>query len=60
MKREMERREQERKRSPKVDFISGGTQPAAMVPTPKINLPIPGYPPFFFESISVAQVSIHD
>lgn len=41
MKREMERREQERKRSPKVDFISGGTQPAAMVPTPKINLPIP-------------------
>ncbi|XP_070023956.1 uncharacterized protein [Nicotiana sylvestris] len=45
MKREMERREQERKRSPKVDFISGGTQPAAMVPTPKINLPIPGYPP---------------
>lgn len=41
MKREMERREQERKRSPKVDFISGGTQPAAMVPPPKINLPIP-------------------
>lgn len=44
-KREMERREQERKRSPKVDFISGGTQPAAMVPTPKINLPIPGMAP---------------
>lgn len=44
-KREMERREQERKRSPKVDFISGGTQPAAMVPTPKLNLPIPGMAP---------------
>lgn len=47
MRREMERREQERKRSPKVDFISGGTQSA--VPTPKINLPIPGYSPFFVE-----------
>ncbi|XP_059290468.1 uncharacterized protein LOC132044006 [Lycium ferocissimum] len=44
-RREMERREQERKRSPKVDFMSGGTQPAAMVPTPKINLPIPGMAP---------------
>ncbi|KAJ8545422.1 hypothetical protein K7X08_018005 [Anisodus acutangulus] len=44
-RREMERREQERKWSPKVDFISGGTQPAAMVPTPKINLPIPGMAP---------------
>ncbi|KAJ8549465.1 hypothetical protein K7X08_033172 [Anisodus acutangulus] len=44
-RREMERREQERKRSPKVDFISGGAQPAAMVPTPKINLPIPGMAP---------------
>ncbi|KAF3651555.1 putative nucleobase-ascorbate transporter 2-like [Capsicum annuum] len=43
MRREMERREQERKRSPKVDFISGGTQSA--VPTPKINLPIPGMAP---------------
>ncbi|XP_004233036.1 uncharacterized protein [Solanum lycopersicum] len=44
-KREMERREQERRRSPKVDFISGGTQPAPMVPTPKINLSIPGMAP---------------
>ncbi|XP_055804336.1 uncharacterized protein LOC129873295 [Solanum dulcamara] len=44
-RRETERREQERKRSPKVDFISGGTQPAAMVPTSKINLPIPGMAP---------------
>ncbi|CAN4084230.1 unnamed protein product [Withania somnifera] len=45
MRREMERREQERKRSPKVDFILGGTQPATMVLTPKINLPIPGMAP---------------
>ncbi|KAH0696998.1 hypothetical protein KY290_014431 [Solanum tuberosum] len=44
-KREMDRREQERRRSPKVDFISGGTQPAPMVPTPKINLSIPGMAP---------------
>lgn len=44
-RREMEKREQERKRSPKVDFIAGGTQPAAMVPTPKVNLPIPGMAP---------------
>ncbi|XP_027111952.1 uncharacterized protein LOC113754514 isoform X2 [Coffea eugenioides] len=39
MRREMERKEQERKRSPKIDFLSAGTQPGA-VPTPKINLPI--------------------
>lgn len=41
MRREMERREQERKRSPKIEFFSGGTQ-IGTVPTPKINLPIPG------------------
>ncbi|CAI9087253.1 OLC1v1021280C1 [Oldenlandia corymbosa var. corymbosa] len=41
MRREMERKEQERKRSPRIDFFSGGTQVGA-VPTPKINLPITG------------------
>lgn len=42
MRREMERKEQERRNSQKVDFISGGTQPGA-VTMPKPNLPIPGH-----------------
>lgn len=42
MRREMQRKEEERKRSPKVDFISGGTQPGTVVPTAKINMQIPG------------------
>ncbi|CAA3024492.1 transcriptional regulator family [Olea europaea subsp. europaea] len=42
MRREMERKEQEKKKNQKVDFISGGTQPGIVVPTPKINMPIPG------------------
>nr|GMD10821.1 SAP30-binding protein [Ipomoea batatas] len=41
MRREMERKEQERRNSQKVDFISGGTQPGA-VTMQKPNLPIPG------------------
>ncbi|KAL2462667.1 uncharacterized protein Fot_53904 [Forsythia ovata] len=42
MRREMERKEQEKKKNQKVDFISGGTQPGIVVPSPKINMPIPG------------------
>lgn len=42
MRREMERKEQERRNSQKVDFISGGTQPGA-VTMQKPNLPIPGF-----------------
>ncbi|KAA8515089.1 hypothetical protein F0562_018124 [Nyssa sinensis] len=42
MKREMERKEQEKKKSQKVDFMSGGTQPGTVASAPKINLPIPG------------------
>ncbi|KAM7500687.1 hypothetical protein LguiA_025101 [Lonicera macranthoides] len=42
MKREMERKEQEKKKSQKVEYISGGTQPGTVVPTPKVNIPIPG------------------
>ncbi|MQL74645.1 hypothetical protein Taro_006999 [Colocasia esculenta] len=42
MKREIERREQERKRSPKVDFIAGGTQPAIALPAQKASTLIPG------------------
>uniref|UniRef100_A0A5B7AXU5 SAP30-binding protein n=1 Tax=Davidia involucrata TaxID=16924 RepID=A0A5B7AXU5_DAVIN len=42
MKREMERKEQEKKKSQKVDFISGGTQSGTVASAPKINMPIPG------------------
>ncbi|KAL7089160.1 hypothetical protein ACP275_13G171600 [Erythranthe tilingii] len=42
MRRETERREQERKKTPKLDFASGGIQPGNVVPTPKISMPTPG------------------
>ncbi|KAK6917702.1 SAP30-binding protein [Dillenia turbinata] len=42
MKREMERKEQERKKSQKLEFVAGQTQPAAVTSAPKINIPIPG------------------
>ncbi|KAL3820749.1 hypothetical protein ACJIZ3_006654 [Penstemon smallii] len=41
MRREIERREQERKKSQKLDFVSGGSQPPN-IPTPKISIPTPG------------------
>ncbi|XP_021766128.1 uncharacterized protein LOC110730611 [Chenopodium quinoa] len=41
MKREMERKEQERKKNQKVDFVSGGTQ-AGMVSTSQKVMPSPG------------------
>ncbi|KAL5989694.1 hypothetical protein ACLOJK_010587 [Asimina triloba] len=41
MKREMERKEQERKKAQKVDFVSGGTQPGIIGPAPKISAQIP-------------------
>ncbi|VFQ60330.1 unnamed protein product [Cuscuta campestris] len=41
IRREMERKERERRQSPKVDFISGGTQPG-VVTMGKPNLPLPG------------------
>ncbi|XP_050225421.1 uncharacterized protein LOC126674917 isoform X2 [Mercurialis annua] len=40
MRRERERKEQELKRSPKVEFISGGSQPGQVVPTSKFSMPI--------------------
>ncbi|GJX78929.1 SAP30-binding protein isoform X1 [Tanacetum coccineum] len=43
MKRELERKEQEKKKNQKIDFLSGGTQSVAF-PTPKI-VPIPAVPP---------------
>ncbi|XP_075488801.1 uncharacterized protein LOC142527763 isoform X2 [Primulina tabacum] len=41
IRREVERREQEKKKNPKVDFVSGGMQQGNVVPTPKIHTPIP-------------------
>ncbi|XXG67477.1 hypothetical protein AAC387_Pa06g0818 [Persea americana] len=40
MKREMERKEQERKKSPKVDFVPGSTQPGTVASAPKISTQI--------------------
>lgn len=37
MKREMERKEQERKKAQKLEFVPGGTQPSAAAPTLKIS-----------------------
>ncbi|XP_059669661.1 uncharacterized protein LOC132314905 isoform X1 [Cornus florida] len=42
MKREMERKEQEKKKSQKVEFIGGGTQPGTIASAPKISMPITG------------------
>ncbi|XP_022955191.1 DNA ligase 1-like isoform X1 [Cucurbita moschata] len=43
MKREMERKELERKKSPKMEFVSGGTQPGGtVVNAPKLNIPFSG------------------
>jgi hypothetical protein len=36
MKRELERKEQEKKKSPKVEFITGGVQPPISASIPKI------------------------
>ncbi|KAK9696849.1 hypothetical protein RND81_08G001100 [Saponaria officinalis] len=40
--RERERKEQERKKSQKVEFVSGATQAGSMGITPKVMLPSPG------------------
>lgn len=42
MRREMDRKEQERKKNQKVDFISGGTQAGIVAIAPKLNVPISG------------------
>ncbi|KAM3700542.1 hypothetical protein ACJW31_05G106500 [Castanea mollissima] len=39
---DMRREELEKKKNPKVDFVSGGTQPATVVSAPKVIIPIPG------------------
>ncbi|KAM6594278.1 hypothetical protein CsatA_001981 [Cannabis sativa] len=45
IRREMDRKEQERKKNQKVEFLSGGTQPGIISSAAKINLPVPGVPP---------------
>lgn len=42
MRRDKERKEQELKRSPRVDFIPGGTQPGTVIPGSKFSMPVPG------------------
>lgn len=42
MRRDMDRKEQERKKNQKIDFLSGGTQPGIVAGAPKINVPVPG------------------
>lgn len=42
MKRELERKEQERKKSPKVDFVAGGTQLATVAPILKTSTQVAG------------------
>ncbi|CAN1283622.1 SAP30-binding protein [Linum perenne] len=44
LRRDRERREQELKRSPKVEFVAGGTQPGMVVPPSKFSMPIPAAP----------------
>ena len=41
----MDRKEQERKKNQKVEFLSGGTQPGIVAGAAKINLPVPGLRP---------------
>ena len=42
MRRERERKDQELKRSPKVEFVTGITLPGVIVPPTKFSMPIPG------------------
>ncbi|XP_030465507.2 LOW QUALITY PROTEIN: uncharacterized protein LOC115684777 [Syzygium oleosum] len=44
MKREAERKEQERKKSQQVEFVSSGVQAGAPAMLPKVNVPVAGVP----------------
>ncbi|KAJ8761846.1 hypothetical protein K2173_005418 [Erythroxylum novogranatense] len=56
MRRDRERKEQELKRSPKVEFVSDGSQPGAVVPPAKLGVPIPAV----VSSGSIAAQAIAD
>lgn len=47
----MRRTEQEKKKSQKVDFVSGGTQPVTIAPASRINIPIPGLKKILFVNL---------
>ncbi|CAN1355840.1 SAP30-binding protein [Linum perenne] len=57
LRRDRERREQELKRSPKVEFVAGGTQPGMVVPPSKFSMPIPGCFPVAASGLPPAPVS---
>lgn len=42
MRRESNRKEQEKKKAQNVEFVSGGTQPGIVVGAPRINIPAAG------------------
>nr|AFK43949.1 unknown [Lotus japonicus] len=42
MRRESERKEQEKKKAQKVDFVSGSTQPGIAAGPPRISIPVAG------------------
>lgn len=42
MRRESERKEQEKKKAQKVEFISGGPQPGIVASAPRISMPVAG------------------
>ncbi|XP_047158161.1 uncharacterized protein LOC124828825 [Vigna umbellata] len=42
MRRESERKEQEKKKAQKVEFIAGGTQPGIVAGAPRISMPVAG------------------
>ncbi|KAH1110076.1 hypothetical protein GLYMA_04G063400v4 [Glycine max] len=42
MRRESERKEQEKKKAQKVEFISGGAQPGIVASAPRISMPVAG------------------
>jgi len=42
MRRESERKEQEKKKAQKVEFISGGAQPGIVASASRISMPIAG------------------
>ncbi|OVA00117.1 HCNGP-like [Macleaya cordata] len=52
MKREMERKEQEKKKSQKMEFVAGGTQPGMVSMAPKISMQVPG-------ALTVASSGLH-
>ena len=49
MRREMDRKEQERKKNQKVEFLSAGPQPGIVGGANKVNLPVPGLRATFIE-----------